>query len=85
MKNTSQGKSFLGTNVRNKYSLNLEGQEQDLTLYSQESVNDTVKNLKKNKEEFLSNKFESTLTALSNNENLIRYLKLNHEKGAASW
>ena len=60
-------------------------QEQDLTLYSQESVNDTVKNLKKNKEEFLSNKFESTLTALGNNENLIRCLKLNHEKGAASW
>ena len=33
----------------------------------------------------LLNKFESILTALGNNENLIRCLKLNREKGAGSW
>ena len=60
-------------------------QQQDFSLYNQETVSDTVKGLKKAKEEFLLAKFDNILTTLEENEMLKRCLKLNREKGAGSW
>ena len=60
-------------------------QEQDFSLYNQDSVNKTVQDLKKAKEDFLSTKFQNILTTLGENESLKRCLKLNREKGIGSW
>ena len=60
-------------------------QEKDFSLYNSESVNKVVQNLKKNKEDFLSSKFQSIITSLGENDKQTRCLKLNREKGVGSW
>ena len=49
-------------------------QEQDLTLYNQEAVDSIVKDLKKSKDEFLSDKFDNILSSLGDNEMLKKYV-----------
>ena len=60
-------------------------QEQDFSLYSTEAVNAVVQDLKKKKDDFLSNKFENIMNLLGENKTLQRCLKLNREKGVGSW
>ena len=60
-------------------------QERDFSLYNSDEVKKIVHDLKKNKEDFLKDKFENVISALDENTMLKRCLNLNRGKGVGSW